>query len=445
MNKSKLFKKYVAFLMTMSLLLCMPVSTYALGSQAQADISTKIGATAQYLMNKVSSPTISSVGGEWTIIGLGRSNMNVPQSYYDKYEANVVKELKEKKGVLTKVKYTEYSRLILALTAMGKNPVNVGGYNLFEKLSDFNSVTKQGINGPIYALIALDSKGYTIPKVSGVPVQTTRQLLIDYILAEEVTDASGTRGGFALSGTSPDPDITGMALQALARYQDQPEVKAVVDRALKVLDSAQLSDGNFSSWGDKTSESLCQVIIAKAALGIDPAKNVQALYKYSVSGGGFEHIDGQGLNLMATEQGLVALASYERYLSGVRSLYDMRDVTGDMKVALNGKYLAFDQPPVNEQGRVLVPMRAIFESLGAKVLWDQESRTVKGTLGQTTVELTVGDTKALVNGAAKTLDVPAKIINGRTLVPVRFVSESLDASVGWYPMTRTVTIQRGAQ
>ena len=145
----------------------------------------------------MSNPVIALIGGEWAVLGLARSGIEVPQSYYDKYYSNVVAELKENKGDLTRNKYSEYSRLILSLTAIGHDVTNVGDYNLLEKLADFNSVKKQGINGPIFALIALDSNNYKIPQVEGVTIQTTREMLLDYILNKEITDVNGIVGGFS--------------------------------------------------------------------------------------------------------------------------------------------------------------------------------------------------------------------------------------------------------
>lgn len=108
-------------------------------------------------------------------------------------------------------------------------------------------------------------------------------------------------------------------------------------------------------------------------------------------------------------------------------------------VILDGKQLSFDVPPTIENGRTLVPLRAIFEALGAEVQWDGATQTVTATKGGTTIKLTVGG-QAYKNGQPVTLDVPAKIINGRTLVPLRFVSEALGASVKWDGSTQTITI-----
>ena len=112
----------------------------------------------------------------------------------------------------------------------------------------------------------------------------------------------------------------------------------------------------------------------------------------------------------------------------------------DIKVLVNGKSLTMDQPPVLVNDRTLVPVRAIFEALGAKVDWNNDTNTATGVLGGTTVEIQIENTVAKVNGKDVTLDVPAKLISDRTLVPVRFISESLGAKVDWNNDTQTVII-----
>lgn len=109
-------------------------------------------------------------------------------------------------------------------------------------------------------------------------------------------------------------------------------------------------------------------------------------------------------------------------------------------VTVNGQQLNFKVAPVVVQGRTLVPLRAIFESLGVTVSWDDASRTVTATKNGVVITLPVGKTEATKNGQPVTLDVPATIVDGSTMVPVRFVSESLGASVDWNATTRTVTI-----
>ncbi|MCL2366857.1 MAG: copper amine oxidase N-terminal domain-containing protein [Oscillospiraceae bacterium] len=118
--------------------------------------------------------------------------------------------------------------------------------------------------------------------------------------------------------------------------------------------------------------------------------------------------------------------------------------TAPISVYLDGTLLTFDVPPMLVDGRVLVPLRTIFEALGAEVDWDEATRTVTATRAGTTVSLTISSTTARVNGQPVTLDVPAMTVDGRTLVPLRFVGESLNAGVNWNPETRTVTITTNA-
>uniref|UniRef100_UPI000481B308 stalk domain-containing protein n=1 Tax=Desulfovirgula thermocuniculi TaxID=348842 RepID=UPI000481B308 len=113
-------------------------------------------------------------------------------------------------------------------------------------------------------------------------------------------------------------------------------------------------------------------------------------------------------------------------------------------VQVDGKELVCDTPPVVEQGRVLVPLRAIFEALGASVEWDGSTQTVTGRKEGTTVRLVIGQGTAYVNERPVSLDVPGKIINGRTMVPLRFIGESLGAEVNWDGTTRTVIVRTGA-
>lgn len=102
-----------------------------------------------------------------------------------------------------------------------------------------------------------------------------------------------------------------------------------------------------------------------------------------------------------------------------------------ISVLVNGKTLTMDTPPVQEQGRVLVPMRAIFEAIGATVKWDGETQTVTGTKDGTKVVLKIGQKNALVGSKSVSLDVPATMVGSRTMVPLRFVGESLGATVDW--------------
>ena len=290
-----------------------------------AQLDTIYKTTGDYISG-LGTPGVGSIGGEWMTIGLARSGRDVPDGYYDAVVDHVKANIDEN-GRLDYARSTENSRIILALTAIGKDVTDVGGYNLLGGLDSMEFIENQGINGPIWALIALDSHDYP---TSG---DVTREKLVQTIL-----DAALENGGWALTGTTADPDMTAMAMQALAPYYDTDEnVRAAVDKALDVLSAAQLPTGGFASWGSENSESCAQVIVALTALGIDPAtdsrfvKNgmtaLDALASFYVDGGGFRHTASGELDGMATEQGYYALAAYYRFVNGQTSLYDMSDVT----------------------------------------------------------------------------------------------------------------------
>ena len=290
-----------------------------------AQLDTIYKTTGDYISG-LGTPGVGSIGGEWMTIGLARSGRDVPSDYYDAV-VDYVKANIDENGRLDYARSTENSRIILALTAIGRDVTDVGGYNLLGGLDNMEFIENQGINGPIWALIALDSHDYP---TSG---DVTREKLVQTILG-----AALENGGWALTGTTADPDMTAMAMQALAPYYDTDEnVRAAVDKALDVLSAAQLPTGGFASWGSENSESCAQVIVALTALGIDPAtdsrfvKNgmtaLDALASFYVDGGGFRHTASGELDGMATEQGYYALAAYYRFVNGQTSLYDMSDVT----------------------------------------------------------------------------------------------------------------------
>lgn len=290
-----------------------------------ANLDTIYKTTGDF-MATLGTPTVNSTGGEWMVIGLSRSGRTVPAGYYD----NVVKYVKANADANERLhpsKVTDNARVILALTAIGKDVTNVGGHNLLKGLDSMDYVQAQDINGPIFTLIALDSHNY--PTMGDV----TREKLIQVILDAQLND-----GGWNLSAENADPDMTAMAIQALAPYYKTNEtVKAAVDKALEALSALQHSDGGFGSWGTVNSESCAQVIVALTALGIDPTadsrfvKNghtvLDALAGFYVTGGGFRHTAGGERNDMATEQGYYALAAYYRFANTQTRLYDMSDVT----------------------------------------------------------------------------------------------------------------------
>ena len=152
------------------------------------DINSVISDTEKYLYDNSQTPTVSSIGGEWLITGLSRNSGDIQDSYYEEYYNNVVNYVKECGGVLHNKKYTEYSRVIIALTSIGKDPQNVGGYNLLLPLGDFEKTTWQGINGAIWALIALDCGQYDIPYNADAQIHATREMYVEKIINSQLDD-----------------------------------------------------------------------------------------------------------------------------------------------------------------------------------------------------------------------------------------------------------------
>jgi len=328
----------------------------------EANINAAINDTATYIQKTIKSPQVGTIGGEWLIIGLARSGYEVDASYYQAYYSNLEKYVKACDGVLSTKKYTDYSRVILALTAIGKDPTDVTGYNLLTPLGDYDKTIWQGINGPIYALIALDSGNYMVPVNTSAKTQSTRDMYVNKILSCQLAD-----GGFAQSGTSADPDITAMALQALSKYQDKADVAKAIDKALTCLSNLQNNEGGFTDNGSSYLESLSQTIVALGELGIPMDDNrfvkngnslVDNLLKYYVKGSGFKHtLDSSVCDQMSTEQALYALVSVQRNINGENSLYDMSDAISisddaDLKAGdgLEGKNADIKSQPIINPG-----------------------------------------------------------------------------------------------
>lgn len=296
-------------------------------------VSNVLNATMTQLASTVTAPAFGTNAGEWTVLSLARGEYyNTENIYFADYYNRIVGTVNEKaasvnlKGALHKSKSTDNSRLIVALSSIGKDATCVGEWNLISPYDDFSWIKKQGLNGVIWALIALDTNDYQT-------VDTTiRKQCIDFLLEKQFED-----GGWALSGTTADPDVTSMALQALYQYRDQNQVAVAAEEAFACLSDIQNADGGYSSFGDPNSESCSQVIVACTTWGINPdtdmrfVKNdrsvVDALLTHYVDEeAAFKHVAGGTINGMATDQACYALVAYNRFLNQKNSLYDMADV-----------------------------------------------------------------------------------------------------------------------
>ncbi|MDR1439407.1 MAG: DUF4430 domain-containing protein, partial [Clostridiales bacterium] len=257
-----------------------------------------------YLRSTVQSPGFGTSGGEWTILALARGGY-ADTAYYDGYYSRVLTEIGGKTQ-LDPNKSTENSRAILGLTAIGLDAANIaaasGAVNLVAPLADMEWVSKQGINGPIFALLALDAGSY---ELAGA-----REALIAAIL-----DAEAGGGGWGLAGT-PEPDLTAMALQALAPYRNSDTAAdAAINRAIAWLSGRTIADA----------EGLSQIIVAYSAFSLDPASYVAQLLDgyYDAVTGGFTR--NGSVNAMTSDQAAYALVAYDRYMKKLPALYNMSD------------------------------------------------------------------------------------------------------------------------
>ena len=307
------------------------------------DVSATLNATMAQLTDTVKEPAFGTSAGEWTVFSLARGGyFNKDNVYFTDYYNRIVETVNETassvnmNGALHKNKSTENSRLIVALSAIGKDATAVGDWNLVETYSanGFDWIKKQGLNGTIWALIALDSNNYATAD------GTIRQQCIDSILSLQHDD-----GGWSLMANktyASDPDVTGMALQALYPYRNQDAVATACAEAFECLSGMQHDNGTFASGGSECSESCAWVIVACTTWGINPdtdsrfIKNGKSvvdglLSHYLEDKAQFEHIVGAGANGMATDQSTYALVAYNRFVKNKTALFDYSDVTFDGK------------------------------------------------------------------------------------------------------------------
>lgn len=249
-----------------------------------------------YNLTTVSEPGFGTSNGEWTVMDLLRGlhggyyyNGELSTTYFDNYLEQVEKYVTDRDGNLDRNKSTEWSRSFLALTPLGYDVTNVAGYDFIDKLSESYTFSyRQGINGPIWAIIALNTGPYELYEDKDNDDVNTIGKMIDYILDREIEQTNGTLGGWTLWGNVPDTDITGMALQALAPYYNDKkkfeetsstysyaDLSEAVERGVYMLSEMQLDNGGFPAFGNVNVESTVQAVVALTALDMDPVSSVK--------------------------------------------------------------------------------------------------------------------------------------------------------------------------
>ena len=306
------------------------------------DVSAVLNATMTQLAATVTEPSFGTNAGEWTVFSLARGEYFAKDNiYFYDYYNRIIETVNEtatnvnKNGALDKNKSTDNSRLIVALSAIGKDATSVGDWNLVDAYSKngINWIKKQGINGTIWTLIALDSNDYQTEDV------TIRQQCVSSIL-----DAQHDDKGWSLvtnKAQASNVDITCMALTALYPYREQAEVAIACEEAIEWLSGVQLSTGGFPYGQGETSESCAWAIVALTTWGINPdtdsrfVKNgksaVDNLLSYYIEDDAMFAHQGTQSNAMATDQACYALVAYNRFVNNKNSLFDYSDVIFDGK------------------------------------------------------------------------------------------------------------------
>lgn len=296
-------KRFLALILALSLLL-----TACGGGEEKWNANALAEQTAALLLEKNPEPIPGPLGGEWLVLGMCRLGYDLPEGWIDGYRQKLERYVTDCGGILHDRKYTEYSRVILTVTAMGGDARNVAGYDLTAPLEDYEQTIFQGVNGAIYALLALDSGNYGSEAI--------RERYIAHILEKELPD-----GGWCMMGDVPEADVTAMALQALAKYRDREDVGAAVERGLKVLEAAEYT----------TSEAVSQTIVALCELGMPADEKVKLLLTYQTEAGDFRHVMDGDADVLSTEQAFYALVSAGLQLSG-KSLYRMAANTCTLEI-----------------------------------------------------------------------------------------------------------------
>ncbi|KFN04352.1 DUF4430 domain-containing protein [Bacillus clarus] len=247
------------------------------------------------------------IESDWVALGLSRSGKNIPIEAQLNYVKAVTEKVEKR---INRFSATDLARTIIMMNAMNADPKKVGGHNLVQKLYESDKVNS--VTGYTFALLAFDTKKYEIP----VESKWNRVALVEALLNTQHTDGGWTYDSAGSKDSASNVDVTGMVLSALAPYQDRPDVKPAVQKAVAYLYNEQLKNGGFSADGKENSNSTAQAIIGLSLVkDIDQNrlhKAVQSLLSYQLPNGEFKWLPSdQNGSGMATEQALLALLQFK--------------------------------------------------------------------------------------------------------------------------------------
>lgn len=260
------------------------------------------------------------IESDWVALGLSRSGKNVPIDAKLNYVKSVTEKVEKR---INRFSATDLARTIIMMNAMHADPTKVGEHNLIQKLYESDKVNS--VTGYTFALLAFDTKKYEVP----VNSKWNRVALVDALLNAQHTDGGWTYDSASSKDSASSVDVTGMVLSALAPYQDRPDVKPAVEKAVAYLYNEQLENGGFSADGQENSNSAAQAIIGlslvKDADQHRLHKAMQNLLSYQLPNGEFKWLPSdQNGSGMATEQAFLALLQFKDL---GKSIYDWSNVS----------------------------------------------------------------------------------------------------------------------
>ncbi|MGG5766690.1 DUF4430 domain-containing protein [Bacillus wiedmannii] len=260
------------------------------------------------------------IESDWVALGLSRSGKNVPIEAKLNYVKSVTEKVEKR---INRFSATDLARTIIMMNAMQADPTKVGEHNLVQKLYESDKVNS--VTGYTFALLAFDTKKYEVP----VNSKWNRVALVDALLNAQHTDGGWTYDSVSSKDSASSVDVTGMVLSALAPYQDRPDVKPAVEKAVAYLYNEQLENGGFSADGQENSNSAAQAIIGLSLVkDVDQNrlhKAMQNLLSYQLPNGEFKWLPSdQNGSGMATEQAFLALLQFEDL---GKSIYDWSNVS----------------------------------------------------------------------------------------------------------------------
>ncbi|MDX9870914.1 MAG: stalk domain-containing protein [Clostridia bacterium] len=443
-------KKYTSFIAVflcfflLFTFLASPQAAFAAEKETQAALKKAVAYLAKLQNSDGGFPSDAGRSSNktttaWALMALSAAGENIQAGHWVKNGVSPVKYLQT--GSVPLPATTDYARMLLGLQAGGAGSM-YQGEDLAQKLLSFQQTNgqfaqvdkgeQQMINAHMWAILALASAGQEIPQ---------REKALKWL-----KDRQNADGGYGWGeGLESDPDDTGIALTVLALLGEKKESNSAIAKALGYLQKLQV-DGGFAWTGQSASTAAdAWVIQGLAAVDADTSKTVAHLLGFQNQDGSFNWTgELKSSPVLMTSYAVIALCQkpfpvnkdFKSIVAGAAAPALQISLTvGKKEAYVNGQKKTLDVPPALLHNRTMVPLRFAGEYLGANLDWHAETSRIDITYQGQTFSLTIGQT-------LPGLDVPAMLVDGRTLVPLRYLSEKMGATVNWVAAEGRIEIER---